>query len=121
MTTEKEIHMKLSFAVLAFVLSCLAAHADSMADTYVTTDTMSAAVDAGAGQSWDCSDLEFFSCTTTDDSFTCYGWGNCAALDAIPVVSDVAALPPPPVATPEPGSLVLLGTGLTALLFWRRR
>jgi hypothetical protein len=116
--------MKLSIAVFAFLLITSLAAADGVAESNPTTDSMSAAVDAGVGETFLCSDLQFFSCTTSDDSFTCYGWSNCEALGAPTDAPGFEVFEPAdavtPTAAPEPSSLVLLVSGLAVLLFRKR-
>src|SRR5580704_3806317 len=82
--------MKLSIRlglIAVTVISALAvgsvARADSMdvSDTNVTVDSASVGVDMGKGEIFTCSEYaEDFSCFA--GSFTCFGWGNCSALDA---------------------------------------
>jgi hypothetical protein len=100
-----------------------------LSDMNVTTDTMSASVDAGAGETFACSNgADFFSCTDPA-GFTCYGAGNCEDLGVpVPVVLTpgeffVTADSDNADPTPEPGTLVLLASGLvilTGATFWKR-
>jgi len=111
--------MKLKVAVLAFFVIVVPALADSLTDTDTTSDGASAAVDAGAGQIFTCSgDPGDLSCVDPA-GFTCYGLANCEALD---VVTAAGPLDPPsaPVPTPEPATLVLVASGLGALVLRKR-
>jgi hypothetical protein len=116
--------------VSALVIGSVA-RADSMdvTDTNVTVDSTSVGVDMGQGEIFTCSDsTEDFSCVA--GGFTCFGWGNCSALEAtggVPTLAqfiddygdgpvqfvDGGAL----VGTPEPGILLLLCLGMTAVGF----
>jgi len=111
--------MKFKVAVLAFFVIVVPALADSLTDTNTTSDAASAAVNAGAGQIFTCSgDPGDLSCTDPA-GFTCYGVANCEALD---VVTTAGPLDPPsaPVPTPEPATLVLVASGLGALVLRKR-
>ena len=118
----ENMNCKVVAVILGILALALIASADTLTETYNTTDGTSVAIDAGQGETFLCSlDAGAFSCTDTDQ-FTCYGWGNCAALNATtgwalsggqphPVeVADVST------AVPEPNSFMLLLTGLLALV-----
>jgi hypothetical protein len=128
--------MKLAIAVFAFFIAVSMVQADGMADTNVTTDSVSAAVDAGKGEIFWCSNnpQDFF-CVAAEDYFICYGWSNCNALGAIhDAPNPVVFLPPyvtgsfpttvnepaAPTKTPESSSLLLLASGLAGLIFRKR-
>jgi hypothetical protein len=76
------MNCKVVAVILGILALALIASADTLTEIYNTTDGTSVAIDAGQGETFLCSlDAGAFSCTDTDQ-FTCYGWGNCAALNA---------------------------------------
>jgi hypothetical protein len=135
---KMKLSMRLGLIVVT-VISALAigsvARADSMdvTDTNVTVDSTSVGVDMGQGETFTCSDTtDDFSCFAGE--FTCFGWGNCSALGAtagVPTlaqfIEDYGDVPVQfvdggaPVATPEPGILLLLCLGMTAVGFRKPR
>jgi hypothetical protein len=127
---QKENHMKMAIAVFAFFIAVSTAQADGMTDSHATTDSMSTAVNVGKGEVFTCSDVDFISCVDPV-GFICYGWSNCDAIGAIgaaPALADpldggspaTLFTPLAPIATPEPASVLLLASGLLALMFRKR-
>ena len=120
------MNCKVVAVILGILALALIASADTLTETNNTTDGTSATVNAGQGETFLCSlDAGAFSCTDPD-KFTCYGWGNCAALDVIVGFTLDAAGNPIPLAdplisAPEPNGLVLLATGLVVLALGRSR
>jgi hypothetical protein len=97
--------------------------------------TISDSIGSGSfeGSQFTCdTDASNFFCT--EGSFTCYGWSNCSALGATDGAPNLATFldsddtpefatedQGAPAPTPEPGSLILIGSGLGLLWAQRRR
>jgi len=100
-----------------------------LSDSNTTSDSTAP---GSGGSQYTCSDNpQNFFCT--EGSFTCYGWSNCDALGATDNAPNLTAFLssldgnddptnlPASVSTPEPPSLILLGSGLVMLLLAQRR
>jgi hypothetical protein len=107
------MNCKIIAVILGILAVALIASADTMSESNTTTDGMSVTVDAGAGQVFVCTDdASGFSCVDPQ-AFTCYGWANCDALDAVGGFTLGTGNTVSPVG--EPNSFALLLVGLAAL------
>jgi hypothetical protein len=118
------MNCKIIWALIAVLAIAFLASADALTETHTTTDGTSATVNAGQGETFLCSlDAGAFSCTDSDQQLTCYGWANCAALDAVGGFSpaEITGNTQSPVS--EPGSVLLLAIGLSivSLAGWKVR